>query len=363
VLDRWVRSRLHSTVAEVTDALERFDALRGAQALEGLVDDLSNWYVRRSRPRFWNAQDPDAHAVLHECLLVTTQLLAPFCPFVSDAIHDNLATTGESVHLGDWPVVDDDAIDPALEDQVDLARTIVSLGLSARTEAKLKVRQPLSHAIVVLPGGRSLLPEIEAEIADALNVKQLESAATLEGLLDYSVVPSFKRLGPKVGKLMPKVKDLLVAADGAAVRDAFARDGSFTIDVEDTTITLEPDDVEIRATSHEELALAEDGGIAVALDTRIDEQLAREGIAREVIRVLNDRRKAKGLQISDRIAAWLRAEGPVAEAVTRHRDWIAREVLARELHLESESPGQAEDYEPVGVGDATVGVRIERLVP
>jgi isoleucyl-tRNA synthetase len=147
------------------------------------------------------------------------------------------------------------------------------------------------------------------------------------------------------------------------VRDAFARDGSFTIDVEDTTITLEPDDVEIRATSHEELALAEDGGIAVALDTRIDEQLAREGIAREVIRVLNDRRKAKGLQISDRIAAWLRAEGPVAEAVTRHRDWIAREVLARELHLESESPGQAEDYEPVGVGDATVGVRIERLVP
>ncbi len=363
VLDRWVRSRLHSTVAEVTDALEQFDALRGAQALEGLVDDLSNWYVRRSRPRFWNAQDPDAHAVLHECLLVTTQLLAPFCPFISDAIHGNLAATGESVHLGDWPVVDADAVDPALEEQVELGRTIVSLGLSARTEAKLKVRQPLSHAIIVLPGARSLLPEIEDEIADALNVKQLESAATLEGLLDYSVVPSFKRLGPKVGKLMPKLKDLLVAADGAAVRDAFARDGRFTIDVDGTTIVLEPDDVEIRATSHEELALAEDGGIAVALDTRIDDALAREGIAREVIRVLNDRRKAKGLQISDRIAAWLRAEGPVAEAVTTHRDWIAREVLARELQLEAESPGHAGAYEPVGVGDATVGVRIERLAP
>ncbi len=361
VLDRWIRSRLHSTVAEVGDALEAFDALRGAQALERLVDDLSNWYVRRSRSRFWNADDPDAHAVLHECLLLTTQVLAPFCPFVSDALYQDLAQTKESVHLSDWPVVDTAAIDPALEADMALARQVVSLGLAARTEARLKVRQPLARALVLLPGATTLPAPVEAEIADALNVKQLEAVTSLEGLLEYAVVPNFRRLGPKVGKLMPKVKELLAEADGATIRHALETDGAYDLEVDGTTIRLEPDDVEVRATSHEEFALAEDGGIAVALDTRVDRDLALEGLAREVIRVLNDRRKAMGLEISDRITVRLRADGDLAEAVTRHRDWIAREVLAVDLQLESESPGNAGDYKPIGVGDATIGVRIEKV--
>ncbi len=361
VLDRWIRSRLHSTVAEVGDALEAFDALRGAQALERLVDDLSNWYVRRSRPRFWNADDPDAHAVLHECLLLTTQLLAPFCPFVSDALYQDLAQTKESVHLSDWPVADTAAIDPALEADMALARQVVSLGLAARTEARLKVRQPLARALVLLPGATTLPASVEAEIADALNVKRLESVTSLEGLLEYAVVPNFRRLGPKVGKLMPKVKELLAEADGATIRHALETDGVYDLHVDGTTIRLEPDDVEVRATSHEEYALTEDGGIAVALDTRVDHDLTLEGLARQVIRVLNDRRKAIGLEISDRITVRLRADGDLAEAVTRHRDWIAREVLAVDLQLESESPGNAADYEPMAVGEATVGVWIETV--
>ncbi len=363
VLDRWILSRLHSTLSEVGDALEAFDALRAAQALERLVDDLSNWYVRRSRSRFWNANDTDAHAVLHECLLLVSQMLAPFCPFISDALYQDLAQTSESVHLSDWPSFDASAIDPQLESDMALARNVVSLGLAARTEVRLKVRQPLARALVVLPGASSIPDSVQAEIADALNVKQLETVTSLEGLLDYSVVPNFRRLGPKVGKLMPELKELLATTDGAAIRRALESDGGFDLELGGTTIRLEPEDVEVRATSHEELALAEDGGVAVALDTRLDEALTLEGIAREVIRVLNDRRKAKGLQISDRIVAWLRAESdePVGQAIVAHREWIAGEVLARELHLESEDPGRPEDYEPVTIGSATVGVRIEKV--
>jgi isoleucyl-tRNA synthetase len=360
VLDRWVRSRLHSTVAEVTDALERFDALRAAQSLERLVDDLSNWYVRRSRSRFWNAQDGDAHAVLHECLVTVTQLLAPMCPFVADAMYQNLAATSESVHLSDWPTADEAAIDRALEEDMARARHVVSLGLAARTESRLKVRQPLARALVLLPGGASIPDDVQAEISDALNVKQLEAVTSLEGLLDYSVVPNFRRLGPKVGKLMPKVKEQLAAADGAAIRHALDADGGYDLTVDGTTIRLDAEDVDVRATSHEELALAEDGGLAVALDTRLDHALELEGLAREVIRLLNDHRKARGLEISDRIVAWLQADGPVSEAVAGHRDWIAGEVLARELHLEPAGSGNGRDYDQLTVAGTPVGVAIEK---
>jgi isoleucyl-tRNA synthetase len=359
VLDRWIRSRLHGTVREVGDALEAFDALRAAQSLEALVDDLSNWYVRRSRSRFWNSDDNDAHAALHECLLVITQLLAPFCPFVSDALYQDLTQTSESVHLSDWPVVDASAIDEALERQIALARVVVSLGLSARTEARLRVRQPLPRALVLLPEGSKLTESVQDEIAAALNVKELETVASLEGLLDYSVVPNFRRLGPKVGKLMPELKAALANVDGAAVRHAFETDGVFVIDVDGSSVRLEPEDVEVRASSHEELALAQDGGVAVALDTRVDHDLKLEGLAREVIRVLNDRRKAQGLEIADRIEAWLAGDGEVAEAVGRHRTWIAGEVLARELHLVADGSGAA--FAPISVDGHAVGVKIERV--
>jgi isoleucyl-tRNA synthetase len=295
--------------------------------------------------------------VLHECLVTITQLLAPLCPFVSDAMFQNLAATSESVHLGDWPAADESAIDQELESQMFLARHYVSLGLSARTESRLKVRQPLPRALVLVPGEGGLEDAIENEIADALNVKRLEVVNSLEGLLDYSVVPNFRALGPKVGKLMPKVKAQLAELDGATVRRAFDVDGSFTLTVDGSDVLLTPDDVEVHATSHEEFALAQDGGFAVALDTRVDHELALAGLARETIRLLNDRRKADGLQISDRIVAWLQADGSLREALDAHREWIAREVLAVELHVGDVDGSVTE----VAVGDAVAGVRIEKV--
>jgi isoleucyl-tRNA synthetase len=356
VMDRWIRSRLHGTVAAVTDGLERFDALHAAQALDGLVDDVSNWYVRRSRPRFWKEADAAAHATLHEVLRTVAQLLAPFTPFVADALHQAVGQTDGSVHLTDWPEPDTGAIDAGLEQEMALARDVVSLGLSARRESKLKVRQPLPRALVLLPAGATLGPEVAAEVADALNVKRLEPVATLEGLLDYSVVPNFRRLGPKVGKLVPRVKELLAAADGAAVRRALEADGRYALDVDGTVVELDAEDVEVRASSHEELALAQEGATAVALDTTVDHPLRLEGLARELVRALNDQRKAAGLEIADRIRVQLRAVGELTEAVEAHRDWIAGEVLAVDLALtDAALPDELE------VEGAPVGVGIERV--
>ncbi len=357
VMDRWIRSRLHSTVRDVTRAFEDFDALRGTQALDAFVDELSNWYVRRSRPRFWKASDGTAHAVLHECLLTLTQLLAPVCPFLGDAMYGNLARTTDSVHWTDWPEVDDAAIDPDLETDMALARELVSLGLSARAESKLKVRQPLPRAIALVPAGTVIPDAVAAEIADELNVKRLELVATLEGLLDYTVQPNFRALGPKVGKQLPRVKELLAGADGAAIRRALETDGSYALDVDGDTVRLGPDDVQIRASSHEELVLAQAGERAVALDTTLDDALCAEGHARELVRAVNDQRKAQGFAIADRIRLTIDASEPVLGAVRTHADWIAAEVLAEDLTIGRGAGGAVE----ITVDGHPVHVTLERV--
>jgi isoleucyl-tRNA synthetase len=340
VLDRWIRSRVNSTVRDVTDALDNFDALRGAQALERLVDDLSNWYVRRSRPRFWKAADSAAHATLHHALSTIALLLAPYTPFVADEIYANLAGTG-SVHLADWPTVDDTAIDPALESEMAAARQVVTLGRAARTDAKIRVRQPLPRAFVLVPGA-SWTPEVVQQIADELNVKQVEAVTDIEGLLDVSVVPNFRRLGPRLGPKMPRVRELLQHADGAAMRRAFERDGRYSLDVDGEELAIEPDDVEIRAVAHEELAVVQDGASAVALDLTLDDDLRREGRARELVRAINDHRKEIGLELADRINVALRTTGMMADAARTHGDWIAGEVLAVQWTVVDGEPAPAD---------------------
>jgi isoleucyl-tRNA synthetase len=351
VLDRWITSRAHRTVRTATEALEQFDSVSATQVLAELVDDLSNWYVRRSRPRFWKSSDPAAHATLHRALLTLSQLLAPFCPFVADELFRNLAGTDESVHLADWPEHDEAAIDDALERKMTLARTLVSLGRAARADAKLGVRQPLPRAIALLAAGEVLRDDVAQEIKDELNVKELEVVDSLEGLLSYRVVPNFRTLGPRLGKLVPRVKETLENVDGGEVRRAFDEEGSFRIDVDGEEVKLEPGDVEIRAVQHVDLTLAQDGPHAIALDLTLDDDLRAEGIAREIIRVVNDRRKANGFALTDRVAVELFSTDRIVEAATRHAGAIKPEVLATsfEAHEELlESPPDATiDGEPV----------------
>jgi isoleucyl-tRNA synthetase len=358
VLDRWIRSRLHRAVRTITDALEAFDSLSGAQALDELVDDLSNWYVRRSRPRFWKSSDPAAHATLHECLVVISQLLAPFCPFISDDIYRNLAGTTGSVHVTDWPAIDDAAIDDVLETEMGLARQLASLGRAARNDAKIGVRQPLPRAIALLAAGETLRDEVVDEVAAELNVKRFEVVPTLEGLLSYRVVPNFRVLGPRLGQTLPRVKELLAAADGAAVQRAFDEQSRFDLDVDGETVSLDPTDVEIRAEQHEELALAQDGRYAVALDLTLDDDLRDEGKARELSRAINELRKTANFEISDRIRVRYHAADGLADVLERHRVWIMAEVLATEFEpFEGPAPDTAARVE---VADATILVELRR---
>jgi isoleucyl-tRNA synthetase len=377
VLDRWIRSRLAGTTRVMTNALEGYDTLGAAGALEGFVDDLSNWYVRRSRPRFWKARDDDAFATLHHCLLTTARLLAPFCPFVADEIHGILApegTPGErgvpaaevSVHLEDWPEPVAGAHDPALEAEMALARRLVALGRAARGDARLKVRQPLRRAIILVPRGEELSGEVAAQVAEELNVKALDAVSSLEGLIRYSVVPNFRALGPRLGPRLPAVKAALAGVDGAAARRALDETGHFALDIDGEAVELGPEDVEVRATEHEELALAQDGPYAVALDLAVDDDLRLEGLARELARALNDHRKAIGLAIADRITVVVSATGPVAEAAARHGQWIAGEVLAVDWQVKPGDGGVPQSGADGGSGTvldvegSPVAVTVER---
>src|SRR5262245_56467997 len=363
VLDRWIRSRLHRTVGEVTDALEGYDAFRAAQALDRFVDDLSNWYVRRSRSRFWKDSDPAAHGALYESLLTIAKLLAPLCPFTTDDMHRNLSGRDESVHLADWPAMDLPALDDELEAEMAEARHVVSLGLSARSEARLKVRTPLRRALVLLPDGRGLGQAVTEEVRDALNVREVERISGLEGLVDYVVVPNFRKLGPRVGKLMPEIKAVLASVDGAAVQRAFDDDGRYRIELAGGgTVDVGADEVEVRATSHAELALAQDGGYAVALDTALDDELRREGTARELARKLNDLRKASGLESGDRVRVTVWGGDALVDAARHHAAWIRDEVLAVEWDVEADEPPDA-GVAQLDVDGSTASVRLQKVEP
>jgi isoleucyl-tRNA synthetase len=345
VLDRWILGQLDDTLAAVTDALEGFDALTGATRLAAFVDDLSNWYVRRSRPRFWRSSDPAAHATLYECLVTTAEMLAPFCPFLADAISTRL--TGEtSVHLSDWPEPQG-RHDDALAAQVDASRKLVALGRAARTDAKVRVRQPLARAMLLHPG-IELDPEIEHEIMAELNVRSLERIDTLSGLMSWTVVPNFRTLGPRLGPRVNEVKAALATADGAAVQQALDRDGFVEVAGE----RLEPGDLDVRAERHADVALADGDGWAVALDLEIDDALRQEGQARELVRALNDHRKELDFAIADRITIALAVPEQLRPALDAHRDWIAGEVLARELT----DADPADDLPVIVVDGLPVGV-------
>ena len=324
LLDRWILGELDATIAEVTVALEDFDALVGSSRVAAFIDDLSNWYVRRSRPRFWKSNDPAAHATLYECLVKVSQLLAPFCPFLADAIYTPL--TGEtSVHLSDWPTPLGRA-DAALAEQVAASRRLVALGRAARTEAKVKVRQPLGRALLLHPG-LELDPAIEDEIRSELNVKRLERIDTLSGLMTWTVIPNFRTLGPRLGPRVNEVKAALAAADGSELQRQLEADGFVEVAGE----RLEADDVEVRADRHQDFALAEAEGWAVALDLDVDDTLRREGQARELVRALNDLRKDLGFAIADRVVATVTVGEGLQAALDAHRDWIAGEILATGL--------------------------------
>ena len=298
--------------------------------------------MRRSRRRFWRT-DPDApagdtlaaQATLHTVLTTLALLLAPFCPFVSDTLWRQLtgAGEGESVHLADWPVADKALVAPDLEAQMALARRLTSLGRAARSEATVRVRQPLKRALVFLPPDA---PKILRDIvAEELNVDEIDTGDELGDVLTFELVPNFRTLGPRLGERAKELKPALAALDGAQAAAALEEGRPLTLTLAGELIELSPEDVALRVRGQPGYAVSREGGEVVALDLTLDDELRKRGLAREVVRLVQDLRKTSGLEVSDRIRLHVVGLDPIAE----HFDFIAREVLAVEVLT---GPGEGE---------------------
>jgi len=340
LLDRWVLSQLAQTVYEARDGLDRYDATGAGRRIARFVHDLSNWYVRLARRRFWDpggaggADTAAAFLTLHECLVTVAQLLAPFTPFVAEEIWGNLAAgrggAAESVHLSDYPMLRDGVIDPGLDEAMRAARDIVELGRRIRTEARVKVRQPLLEAVVHHAGDRAALEPLLPLVAQELNVRAVLFAESTEQFGRWRAKPNFKLLGPRLGPGVKGVAVVLAQDDGSAAA-ALARGEAVTFSTPSGEVRLEPADVDLVQETLEGWGVAADGGLTVALELELTEELRREGLARDLVRLVQDARKAAGLEVTDRIALGVEAGDDIAEALSAFRDYVAAETLATEV--------------------------------
>ena len=329
--DRWAISRLQQTVVTVTERLDDYDSTAAGRAIDALVDDLSNWYVRLNRRRFWDA-DPDAIATLRTCLTTISQLLAPFTPFIADEIYGKLATAetkSESVHLTDWPDAERPLIDTPLEAAMETAREAVELGRAARAQAKLKLRQPLAEAVVVAADDeREAIGRFERLIADELNVKAIRYVTDADELAKLELKPNFKALGPRLGKNMPLAKEAIAALDGASVAAKLKAGETVALSIGGDDYELTSDDLQVVLAPPDGYQLERDGTHAVALDMTITEELKREGLAREVVHAVQNARKDSGLAVEDRIVLRLGGDETLLEAAREHENYVAGETLS-----------------------------------
>jgi isoleucyl-tRNA synthetase len=360
-LDRWMRSRLAATVETVTAALDGYEPFPAASAVAELTDDASNWFVRRSRRRFWRT-DPDAdpvdalsaQATLHEVLVTLSKLLAPFCPFLADRMWRELTDAGDddSVHLAEWPAADSEGRDPGLEAGMALARRLSSLGRAARAEAGVKVRQPLARALVYLPAGSASAPP--GVVEDELNVDVVEVATELGDVLSYELVPNYRVLGPRLGGRVQQLRSALGTVDTAAAAVELAAGRPVTVELGDGTVELAADEVELRVRAQPGFAVSRDGAEVVALDLTLDDDLRRRGLAREVVRHVQDVRKAAGLEVSD----WIRLSLVGVDDLEPLFGDIGREVLARAVTTSPPGEGGPGTVLVLETGDATRQVEV-----
>jgi len=349
-LDRWALSRLQTTKKLASDHLDSYDSTRAGQAIAAYVDELSNWYVRLSRRRFWDG-DRAAFATLRHCLLEVAALLAPFTPFVAEELHANLSGGAaedhgelpDSVHLRDYPEPDEALLDSELEAGMEAVRRTVELGRAARAQAKLKVRQPLRKAVIVASDAeRREIERLSDLVRDELNVKQLEFVTEEADLVRYEAKPNYRALGPRFGRHMPHVASAIAALDPGTVAEAISGARHVGINVDGTEHELGPDDISLTMVPLEGYEVEAEAGHAVALALELDDELRREGLAREVVHAVQNARKQAGLEITDRISLTLGGDAELVEAARAHEDYVAGETLATSVAYNGADAGGAE---------------------
>jgi isoleucyl-tRNA synthetase len=369
-LDRWILSELNRTAVAVVQSMDAYDNFTACARLNEFVDALSNWYVRRSRDRFWSGEasddKADAYWTLYECLITAAKLVAPFVPFLAEEMWQNLAVaafssrTVESVHLCDYPAGDPAVVDEQLSAEMALVREIVSLGRSARMGAKLKVRQPLAQVEVVLadPSHQSWLEAHGPLICDELNVKRVDFIQKADQYINYTVLPDLKRLGPRLGKRLPAVRKAITTADAGHLLADLETHGKVQFHLPDGPVVLDNEDLQIRLQAKEGWAAAQGRDSVVVLSTELTEDLVAEGFVRDLAHHINNRRKDINCGYTDRIAVGLLTDSAeLRGAVEQFREYVQRETLAVELTFEPISGAEPEELK-VGDYPATLYVAV-----
>lgn len=344
-LDRWMMAELQQTIVDVRAAMDRYENYPACRRLVEFVDALSNWYVRRSRDRFWRAgTDADktaAYITLWRCLSITAELIAPFTPFFAETLYQNLVRphvpgAEESVHLRSYPEADPAAIDRRLIEEMAIVREVASLGRSARMEAKLKVRQPLPVVELVLadPAHREWLEGHLPLIAEELNVRSVEFAADADRYVTYEIKPNFRAIGPKFGKLAPRLKAVLPTLNAAELRRQLDTAGKATVTVDGQAVELTPEDVQVTLKAKEGWAAAQGRTVVVVLSTALTPELKAEGLARDFVHLVQTARKEQRLDYQDRIRLRVWAAELVGGAIKSFSEYIQGETLAEELTVD-----------------------------
>ena len=334
LMDKWILSRLNSLIKEVDDNLTAYKIPESARALNDFVDELSNWYVRRGRERFWGkgmAGDKEAaFTTLYHVLETLSRLIAPYVPFMAESIYQNLVKSvqenaPESVHLCDFPVADESRIDKAMEEQMEALIEVVQLGRACRNLANMKVRQPAANLYVT---GATFGQEYAELAEDELNVKHVELVQDASAFTGYKLKPQMRTLGPKYGKLLGKISKALLEQDGNKVVKGFQNGESLVLDIEGTEVVLSKDDVLTESMQKTGFMAQSEGSVTVALDTNLTDELIAEGYAREVISKLQTMRKDHGLDVTDRILVTWQGSEKLASALSVHSEMIKNSVLA-----------------------------------
>ncbi|MCE1255593.1 MAG: DUF5915 domain-containing protein, partial [Anaerolineae bacterium] len=364
-LDKWLLSSLHALVRDVTHALENYDILGATRPIETFVGNLSTWYLRRSRRRFWKSEsDGDkqaAYATLYEALVTISKLLAPSMPFLADVLYQNLVRSVEptapvSVHLADWPEYDPARIDETLNRNMNLVMKLVSLGHAARNKANRKVRQPLAEAAFAVGSAEELhVLETYADlIEDELNVKKVRALSAAGEAVDFSLNPLPKQLGQKYGSRFPAIRQKIATLKADEAAQKLMAGLPVSLDLEGETLEILPEEVEVRVQAHAGFAVASEGAYLAALVTELTPELVSEGLARELVRRIQDLRKQADLDIADRIVLYYSASAGIKKAITDFKDYIMGETLTVELHEGSGPQGAASVSDSFDGEDVTV---------
>ncbi|MBI4639081.1 MAG: isoleucine--tRNA ligase, partial [Candidatus Tectomicrobia bacterium] len=349
-IDRWLLSRLQTLILEVTGTLEGYMAAPATYAIEKFIDEMSNWYVRRNRRRFWKSEnDADknaAYQTLYTTLVTLVKLIAPILPFSAEDIYQNLVRSifpdaPESVHHCDYPQADRSLIDETLMKNTDLIMKLVSLGHSARNATQIKVRQPLSRLFVVTRerSEERSVERFRRELLEELNIKELTLVGDASELVTYQVRPKFNLLGPKYGRLMPRIQQTLASADTKEIVRNVKAGEEISLEVDGSTITIAPDEVTVETVTREGLIVAEEAGYVVAIDTTLTEGLIQEGVVRDLVRHIQSMRKEADLNVDDKIVTTYKTDGKLKLAIERYREYIQQETLTAELKLGEDEDG------------------------